>query len=181
MGRSVFTFLFLMGALFVAAGMSYGQDRPNEETPLFPRRSRQEDPPNGVRDMIVRMQIEKKKKDFEEMLDNGDQIAKLSGQIESSIEKTSALSTQDRDHLVELAKLTEEVLDDLGGDADDLLSEPSDKGLGETPLATAKELEAAAKAMVAELHKTTRFTVSASAIESTAEVLRLARKLRSYQ
>ncbi len=57
----------------------------------------------------------------------------------------------------------------------------SDKKVGPTPIDAATELDAAVKLMVSELKKTTRFTVSASAIESTADVLRIVRKLKTYQ
>ncbi|HMU32974.1 MAG: hypothetical protein JSS77_09885 [Acidobacteria bacterium] len=181
-GRSLLILIFALSTLLLVAGNSHAQDRSDEETPAFPRRTRQQqESPKGVRDMLIRMRIEKAKKDYEKMLDQGDSAAKLSGQIKASVEKASALSNADRGRLQELDKLTSDVLDDLGGDEDALLALLSDKKVGPTPIDAATELDAAVKLMVSELKKTTRFTVSASAIESTADVLRIVRKLKTYQ
>lgn len=181
MARKAFLLSLAFAAIFLAAETSFAQDRPIEETPLRPRSSRPEDPPQGVRDMLIRMQIEKAKKDFDEMLDRGDRAAKLSRQIESAIAKNSRVSPADREKLQALEKLTREVLNDLGGDEDDLLEESSAVIANNDPVATAKELNAAVTLMVAELKQMTRFTVSASAIESSGAVLRIARVLNAYK
>jgi len=180
--RKIFTICFALAALFVAALSSPAQNRQIEETPLLPRGVRPpEDPPQGVREMIVRLQIEKAKKDYEERLTRADRATKLSREIETSIDKSSKLSDEDRRRLDDLEKLTKDVLDDLGGDAGDLIKEPLDQDLGKTPAATAKELDSAVATMAAELKKTTRFTISAAAIESGGAVLRIVRVLKSYR
>lgn len=180
--RRLFTISILFAAILTAALNSSAQDRRVDETPLLPRGNRQQDDaPQGVRDMLIRMQIEKAKKDFEERLDRAERASKLSHQIGSSVEKTSKVSNEDRQRIDDLEKITKDLLDDLGGDADDLISEVTDQDTGKTPAATAKELESAVAIMAAELKKTTRFTISAAAIESSGAVLRIVRVLRSYQ
>jgi len=180
--RNFPTICFVFAALFAAVLNSSAQNRQIEETPLLPRDGRQQDePPQGVRDMLIRMQIEKTKKDFEERLDRADRASKLSRQIESAIEKTSSLSSETRQRIEDLEKLTKDVLNDLGGDAGDLAKEVSEKDQGKTPVSTAKELDDAVLIMAAELKKTTRFTISAAAIESGGAVLRIVRVLKAYR
>ncbi len=180
--RKLFTISLATAALLIAALTSSAQDRQTDQTPLLPRAQRQQDDaPQGVRDMLIRMQIEKAKKDFQERLDRAERATKLSHQIGASVEKTSKVSNEDRERIDDLEKITKDLLDDLGGDAGDLINEVTDQDTGKTPAATAKELENAVAIMAAELKKTTRFTISAAAIESSGAVLRIARVLRSYQ
>lgn len=180
--RKLFTICCALAALFAAALSSSAQNRQIDETPLAPRSVRQQDdPPQGVRDMLIRRQIEKTKKDFDERLERADRAAQLSRQIESSVEKTSILSNEDRLRLDDLEKLTKDVLDEIGGDAGDLLKEESKQVPAATPAVAAKELDKAVAVMVAELKKTTRFTISAAAIESSGAVLRIVRVLKSYR
>ncbi|KXJ99527.1 MAG: hypothetical protein UZ17_ACD001002372 [Acidobacteria bacterium OLB17] len=180
MGRSVFTIIFALAGILGLAAVASAQDRQQGETPLFPRRTGEPDPPEGVREMLERMRIEKAKKDYEEMIDRGEQAAKLAHKIESSVSKREALSTQDRDDLAALEKLTRQIVDALGGDEDDLAEDANAEKTAAGPAATAEELEKAVEQMLAELKKTTRFTVSAAAIESGGAVLRLAKKLGTY-
>lgn len=180
--RRFFTISVLFAAILTAALNVSAQDRRVDETPLLPRGVRQqEDAPQGVRDMLIRMQIEKAKKDFEERLDRAERATKLSHQIGASVEKTSKVTSEDRERIDDLEKITKDLLDDLGGDAGDLINEVTDQDTGKTPAATAKQLENAVATMAAELKKTTRFTISAAAIESSGAVLRIVRVLRSYQ
>src|SRR5690606_17137511 len=101
--RKLLTISLATAALLIAAFTSSAQDRQTDQTPLLPRAQRQQDDaPQGVRDMLIRMQIEKAKKDFQERLDRAERATKLSHLIGASVEKTSKVSNEDRERIDDL-------------------------------------------------------------------------------
>ncbi len=131
--------------------------------------------PKSVQETLEKMRIDKDKKDHEEMVDRGDEALRISNQLEKSFEQNGRLSSEDLGRLERVEKLAKKIRDELGGHEDD----SDDDGVGAPSLDVAvKTLLTSASALYDELKKTSRFTISAAAIQSSNTVLKLARLLK---
>jgi len=168
-----FIFLFLTCCLLFGAAAAQAQAGA-DGGPIF---GRPRDPePKGVQEMLFKMQIEKEKKDYDEMLERGEQALNISQEIEKSYEKTGTLTRDDREKLDDVEKLVKKIRGELGGEDDEksasAADDPKDLVTG------VKYLAKSTADLVDELKKTTRFSISAAAIESSNTVLGVLRFLR---
>jgi hypothetical protein len=152
----------------------------DNSTPINPRNADKEDPPANVREMLVKLQIERDKKDHDEMLARGKQALELSNELEKAAAENKQLSDKDRAKLETLEKLAKKIRNELGGGDDDdpATDEQSPIGKPKSYLDGFKTLQSAAAKLVDELQKTTRFSISAAAIQTTNSFLRITRYLR---
>lgn len=138
---------------------------------------KEEDLPKGIKENLAKGRIEREKKDYQELLDRGAEAAKLSDEINASFVKNNALGTDDRKKLERLEKLSKKICEELGAkdfdsadaDADDKLISYSD---------AFDKLKNISTRLSGELKKSTRYTISAVAIQSSNAVLRIVRFLR---
>ncbi|MBX7053655.1 MAG: hypothetical protein K1X36_01785 [Pyrinomonadaceae bacterium] len=140
-----------------------------------------EEPPKGVREVMAKLRIDQEKKEYQEMLDRGEAALKLSDELEASLEKNQRLTDADRAKLASLEKIVKKIRGDLGGDEDE---ESADSGKQETPSSLVegfKTLKSTTVKLVDELKKTTRFSISASAIYTSNAVLRMTRLLKFWR
>jgi len=176
--RSVQIILLLSLVAFgsmVASAQGTGADRRSP----FSRPDDSEDMSKGFKETREKMRIEKEKKDHEEMLSRGEEVRRLSERLEKSYAQNGRFSASDLDALEMVEKNAKKIRAELGGDdcdekIDDLLGHdkaPSLAGALDT-------LKTAATDLADELQKTTRFTISATAIQSSNAVLTVARFLR---
>lgn len=140
-------------------------------------RDDQPDEPKSFSDMMAKRRIEQAKKDHENMLERADKTLRLTEELGYAYEKTGALSKQDLQKLNEVEKLVTRIRSDLGGSGDEEntgtdASQPSN-------IADAlKYLQKTAAGLAEELKKSTRFTISAVAIQSSNNILKVLRFLR---
>ncbi len=170
MRRSFFITCGLL-AIF-AAGTLYAQP------PLFPESRRDEDPPRSVRESLDRMRIEHEKKEYAEMLKRGEDAARITADIENLFALNGRLSGEDVSKLAEVEKLVRKIRSELGGsDGDD----DEEEGEIERPT-TSKEAVATlnknAASLYEDLKRTSRFAISATAIQSANAILKVARFLK---
>ncbi|MEP6946833.1 MAG: hypothetical protein ABJA02_13010 [Acidobacteriota bacterium] len=142
------------------------------------------DSPSGVRDMLKRMEIEKDKKEFAELQDRGKEAAELSDELQRSIDvHHGELTSEDRVKLDTLEKMVKRIRRDLGGSDDDTVDK--DDVDAEKKPASVNEgfasLRSETVKLNEELQKTSRFTVSTSAIRLSNVVLRLTRSLKFWK
>ena|SRR5258707_15786617 len=161
--------LILMGVCF--SGWAFSQTADNSAPSNFGKEDK--DSSRGVRSMLFKMQVEKEKKEFQEMLDRGEEAAKLTEQVQKSFESHGALSSDDRQKIEEVEKLVKKIRSELGGSNDDDADDkpPTDVVGG------VKYLRDSATKLLSELKNSSRFTISAAAIESSNAVLKVARFL----
>ena len=163
----------LLPALFLGAAVVTSAQADASNNPLFPGERRQ-DLPMAAREMLTKKQIAKARKDHEEMIARGEQARKLADELEVSLANKDVLSASDKKKLSELERLASQIRKDLGGGNDED-EEPDKPG-------TLKEavgfLAGATRTLVSELEKTSRFSISVVAIQSSNSVIRLARFLR---
>jgi hypothetical protein len=166
----VLAFAVALPALALAQEADEGANTP-------PRQSN--DQPTTLREMMAKMRIEQEKKEYDEMIDRGQQAAKLSEQLEQSFEQTSSLQRLDRDKLDDLERLVKKIRNGLGAEGG--IDDNDDDDPDEAPKNTAdgvKSLQTLTYKLVDELKKGTRFGVSAVAIQSSNSVLRVVKFLK---
>jgi hypothetical protein len=171
---TILTFVVLL--LCAAAAFAQGAD---DNNPYSTKRD--PDTPKSFREMMQKMRIDQEKKDYEEMLDRGEQAAKISEQLEESFVKSSTLARTDREKLDDLEKLVKKIRGELGGDDDN--GEDADSPANDDPAPKSaadglKALQSLTGKLVDELKKTSRFGISAVAIQSSNAVLKVVRFLK---
>jgi light-regulated signal transduction histidine kinase (bacteriophytochrome) len=140
----------------------------------FPRK---EPLPDSIRERMITLCIEARKKEFDELVKRSEEIAKLSKEIGDSFAENEQLSDADRDKLKEVEDLLKKVRDELRADDDDGGEEAEDEEPSSTMQAIQNLQENASK-LLEEIKKTTRHTVSAAAIQSSNAVKKLIKFLR---
>lgn len=135
--------------------------------------------PQPIREMMYKMQLDREKKEFAEMLERGDKAIEILDEIESNLSSNASLSPKDRERLDELEKLTKRVLNGLGGDTENdptvRPEEPADIVDG------IKMLRERTVKLVDELKRISRYTTSVMAIETSNSMLRLIRVLKVFK
>ena len=153
--------------------------------PLFSKHN-DEDRPKSFQEGLEKMRIDKEKKEHEEMISRGEDAAKLAEDIQTSFARTGTLSRDELDKIGKLEKLVKKVRDDLGGDDDDSKGDDPDDTAQDAPVpltvpAAVDALKSRTDELSELLKQTTRFTISAAAIQSTNNVLKITKALRSRQ
>jgi hypothetical protein len=129
-----------------------------------------------LKESLERMRIARDKKEYEEMMSRGDEMLRRTMQLERSVEVAGSVTDSERGQIAMIEKLAKQIRKQLGGDDDDY------QAANKNPMSTTaavKSLRSATTELHEQLKKTSRFTVSAAAIQSSNEVLRIARYLKS--
>lgn len=142
------------------------------------------DRPKSFKETMVKLRIEKEKKEYDEMIERGEKALKLSEELERAYAHNGRLTQNEFVKLDTVEKLVKKIRNDLGGDDEEEEMESSNF---EEPRATERRLSPADAVksfrdttvrLMGELKKTTRFTISAAAIQTTNAVLKLTHFLR---
>ena len=190
-GRYIF---FVLVAILSATSLSFAQNADNS-TPIRPRAGSRcvEEP--YLCEQLDKLRIEQNKKEFQAMIARGDEALKISEELEKAVAISPRLSQIARVKLESLEKIVKKIRSELGGDDDD------ENNSGDAPAADAdaprnetrnaappkdvvtalRSLKESAVQLVSELKKTTRFTISAAAINTSNAVLRLTRVLKFWR
>lgn len=126
-------------------------------------------------EMRIKLCIKQQQKEFRELLDNGEEAARLSSELEKSFEKSSALAPEDQKKLERLEKVCKKIRNSLGGDDDD---EPTPEDKPMSLKAAFSVLNEKASGLLKELKKTTRYSISVLAIQSSNTVIKLVKYIR---
>lgn len=142
--------------------------------------SDKEDYPKSIKESLAKQRIETAKKDFEELLARGEEIAKLSSELEKSFAQNNSLTPEDEKKLNRVEKLVKKIRSEIGaegiGDEESSEMEPEEKP--SNVLNALKSLQSTTGKLVAELKKQTRHTVSVMAIQSSNVLLKVVRFIR---
>jgi len=130
----------------------------------------------NLRETLAKQKAEREKKEFTELLERSDQALRISEELERSFEATNRLTDFDRNRLQTLEKLVTKIRSELGGDDDDP-SEQVDQPPGDLAGAFSYLRDAAVE-LSDQLKKSTRFTISAAAIQTSNNFLRVIKFLR---
>ena len=166
--RSIFTLFLITAAVILVHAQSDASTRSGAP--------QKEDLPKGIQETLAKHRIEREKKDFAELLERGKEAIKLSDELEKSFTENNQLSTKDRKKLDRLEKVVKKIRNEIGGDDDDETVELDDKPL--SILNALKALKDNTVKLVDELGKTTRYSVSVVAVQSSNILLKVVRFLR---
>lgn len=139
---------------------------------------REEEIPQNIQETLAKHRIEQDKKDHDELIERGEQVLKLSEQLENSYKQNRKLSKADYERLETLEKLLKKIRKELGGDDDDNdenEEKPSDIGVA------VKSLRENTLSLIDYLQKTTRYSISATAIQSSNTILRIVKFMRFWK
>lgn len=163
----------------MAFGFCMAQSADNTTSVVPKNDDSRSDYPKSFRETLEKLRIEKEKKEYQEMLDRGNEALKLSEELEKAVEKSGTLTSRDQAKVANVEKLVKKIRGELGGNDED---ERENEGGGVltklSPIDAVKSLRSATVSLMDELKKTTRFTISAAAIQSTNTVLRVVKFLR---
>jgi hypothetical protein len=156
--------LFLLSVVCVSAQMD--ASTPNGKP-------REEELPKSVKENLAKGRIDQEKKDYAELLERGDEALKLSDELEKSFAANNHLNADDMKKVERLEKLVKKIRTELGGeDGEDEVQTPSNL---ENAFTTLKETTSK---LVTELKNSTRWTISAVAIQSSNALLKVVKFLR---
>lgn len=162
-------------SLFIAAFASISTiAQVQDNTPQVLSKQEEINKPKGFGETMAKMYIEKQKKEYKEMIDRSEQALRLSEQLEKSFSQNGKLTKQNYDQIASIEKLTKKIRNELGGDDDDDKSDQ--QAISEAD--AVKTLRERVVNLYDALKKTSRFSISAAAIEGTNAVLKIARFFR---
>lgn len=136
-----------------------------------------DDLPKGIKETLAKGRIDREKKDYQELLQNGEEAAKLSESLEKTFAESNKLSAEDQKKLDRLEKLAKKIRRELGAndDNDDAAEEVANPS---TLRDAFKALQASTGKLVDELKKTTRYSISVLAIQSSNAFLKVVKFIR---
>jgi hypothetical protein len=170
--KFLFLVTFALAAAIACSGQSDATSRLPGERPNDSR-----DYSKNLRETLAKQKAEREKKEFTELLERSDQALRISEELERSFENTNQLTDLDRNRLQTLEKLVTKIRSELGGDDDDAPAERVDQAPGDLAGAFSYLRDAAVK-LSDQLKKSTRFTISAAAIQTSNNFLRVIKFLR---
>lgn len=132
--------------------------------------------PKNIKETLKKYEIERNKKDHEEMLQNGEEAVKLSEEVEKSFDKNQKLTAKDFEKLERIEKLVKKIRKELGGDDED----PEDEKPS-TIESAVKTLRKTTINLWEELKKTSRHTISAVAIQSSNSLISIVRLIKFWK
>lgn len=168
-------FQFIFSLLLIIFASQFVGAQMDASTPSG--KPKQEDLPKTVQETLKKYEIERRKKDHEEMLANGEEAVRLSEELANSFEKTNQLSSKDVEKLARIEKLVKKIRNKLGGDDEEI----KDENKPSTMESAIKALRKTTVGLFNELKKTTRYSISAVAIQSSNSLLDIVRLLRFWK
>lgn len=175
---STLIFCVLLTATFSICINAQTQMCSQELPQTLQRNAQREETPQNVKENLAKMCIEQQKKEYAEMLKRGDEALKLSEDLEKAFAENSSLSAEDRKKLERLEKIVKKIRSDLGGDDDGKAVQTDDEN---TPLSMGNAFQVLREntiKLVDIMKKSTRYSVSAVAIESSNVLLKVVKFLR---
>jgi hypothetical protein len=172
--RSRIVILSILAAL-LGCGTCLAQSADNRTSPYG--KGPEEERPLNLLESMAKMRIDKEKKEYEKMLGRGEEALKIAEDLEKAYENNGRLTDAEVAKLAAVEKLAKQIRNDLGG-GDDESGSSGEKVEPVSHAVAVKSLRSTAEDLFQQLKKTTRFTISAAAIQSSNAVLRLSRLLR---
>jgi membrane-associated HD superfamily phosphohydrolase len=137
-----------------------------------------DDFPKGIKETLAKGRIEREKKDFEELVQNGEEAAQLSESLEKTFAESNKLSVEDQKKLDRLEKLAKKIRRELGAN-DNGNEDATEEVENPSSLRDAfRALQSSTGKLVAELKKTTRYSISVLAIQSSNAFLKVVKFIR---
>ncbi|MEO7660018.1 MAG: hypothetical protein ABIV48_10425 [Pyrinomonadaceae bacterium] len=174
---SFFAAMFAFGSIYCFAQM-VGAD--NRTVTGKQDESEDDNRPRSFRETLTKLRIDKEKKEYDEMVERAEEAVKISEELEKAFEQNGNLTAAEVSRLAAAEKLVKKIRSELGGNDDGDKSKelgPKVKHFSRAELI--KSFRTTSVDLVAELKRTTRFTVSAAAIQTSNALLMITKFLRN--
>ena len=172
--KALFSIIFLV----LLAAAAFAQSASNDPWPN-PDRKRPDDDSHILKEMLAKQQSARDKREYASLVERSEEALKLSEELEAGFDRKEQLTDSGRKRLEAFEKLVAKIRDDLGGDDDaDVTLAEKDKESPKDVREGFRYLKRSTEQLVSEIKKSTRFSVSVVAIESSNTLIRLARFLR---
>jgi len=162
--------------LIFSAVFTYAQNADNR-TPTPGRGEADDDRPKSFRETLERLRIDREKKEFDQMIERGGEVLKISEDLEKAYVQNGRLTEREMSKLATAENLVKKIRGELGGDGDD-----EDKpNVTDIPLASGQAVKSFRSTIIKlfdELKKTSRFSISAAAIQTSNAAIKIVRFLR---
>ncbi len=133
-----------------------------------------EDFPKGIKESLAKQRIEREKKDFAELIQRSEEAVKIINELDKSFTANNQFSSEDQKKLDRLEKVVKKIRNEIGSDDDDGAAENKPLSI----LNALKALKSNTLTLVDELKKTSRYSISVIAVESSNALLKAVRFLR---
>lgn len=140
--------------------------------------SEDDDRPKSFRETLEKLRIEKEKKDYDQMLERGEEALRISENLERAYTINGRLTEREMAQLAAVEKLVKKIRSGLGGGDDEDDNDKPRVNQPMPPQEAVKSFRTTTLRLFDELKKTSRFTISTAAIQTSNAVLKLARFLR---
>lgn len=168
-----FNFFRLFLAIFFVAAAVCAAHAQIDSSNQAPNSNQKEEVPKGIQESLAKQRIEREKKDFADLLQRGQEALKITNELEESFVKNNNFSSEDQKKLDRLEKVVKKIRNELGSDdAEEIQVKPL------SVLNALKNLQSNTVKLVDELKKTTRYSISVVAVESSNALLNLVKFLR---
>jgi hypothetical protein len=161
-------------AFAAMAGAAFAQGDNPRQRPV------QEDLPKNIKESLAKQRIENEKKEHAELVKRTEEAVKLSEELEKAFNEKPEPTSIDFKKLDRLEKLVRKIRGDLGGDDDD--PDKTEKERAETPpedlVGAFRTLQSSAAKLFDEVRKSTRYSVSVVAIQSSNILLKVLKFIR---
>lgn len=138
-----------------------------------------EELPKNIKETLAKQRIEKEKKDHEELVKRTEEAVKLSQELEKSFTDANQLSSEDLKKLERLEKLVKKIRTELGADDETGEEEKADDNPRPSTMVGAfKTLQTNAVKLFDEIKKSTRYSISVIAIQSSNALLKIVKFIR---
>ena len=111
--------LFVSALVLTGAFICSAQSADNRGSLVVKPGEEDNERPLSVRETIEKLRIEKEKKDFEKMLERGDEALKITAELEKAFAQNGKLTGSELSKLGAVEKLAKQIRNELGGDDDD--------------------------------------------------------------
>lgn len=163
MNRYSLIFILLFATVLGSAAAVTAQTRPEDAGSIAPPTRFQK---QTFERMMSERRAKERKKEFDELIQRTEEAVSISEKLEKSLLEHQKVTTQDAADLKALEKLVSKIRKEMGGDDDD-----SDKPKDLTFQDAVKFLRSATVDLADEVQKTTRFSISVTAIKTSNAVL----------
>lgn len=130
--------------------------------------------PESFKEGLAKQRIQAEKKEYEDLIQNGEEAVKLSDEISKNYESHKNLTAEDTKKIDRLEKVVKKIRQDLGAKDE---SDPDDEKPS-APLSLKSAISGIRETtsdLLSELKKTTRHSISVVAIQSSNTLLKLVR------
>lgn len=171
MKLNFFKTLLLFGIILCCFGLGFAQT----EIEKNPDPTKKMDLPEGLQETIQKRRIKAEEKEFQELIQSGEEAVKISDELAKSYEETKKLTTDDQKKLEKLEKIVKKIRNELGAEDD------KEKTAEDTPSSLSvalNNIKDNTASLLGELKKRTKYSISVIAVESSNTIWKLVKFLR---